>query len=396
MSKRLTVGDIMALPSFSRCRVVAGMDSLDRPVDSVTVADILDIAHWLNTNDFVHCVGRVVAGLSSEEAELALLTWVKSLIDAGASCLAIKLGRYIDEIPPSVLALGNERHFPIITLPEDATQASVTGAIYGALVRLETEASTTDDAQTRQVSQLLESLYSASEVGEVRSLAAQLGLGSPSSIVVGFIMPRTVGAFQLSEADVHHVRSYIEEHADAGISTYVARVNAGIGLLCFLNDAGGGESSSPAAGGPERLQGAIAKYSYILSALDSEERPAIIAGIGTVANGIAGMIDSARRARETITTMRNVGLKGPVIAYNGLGKYALLALLLRDPEACADYVTMTIGPLLEKDRNSGTDWAETLRVMLEENMCFRAAAGRLLMHPHSVRYRMEKYLTSSP
>ncbi|MCI7552104.1 MAG: PucR family transcriptional regulator ligand-binding domain-containing protein [Actinomycetaceae bacterium] len=117
-------------PEFSGARVLAGQDNLDRDVAAVTVAEIPDIARWLSGNDFVHGVGRVFALPGGGVDESAMHQWINELIDGGAACFAIKTHRYIDEVPPSVIKLGNDKGFPIIELPDGTVQAQVSEIIY--------------------------------------------------------------------------------------------------------------------------------------------------------------------------------------------------------------------------------------------------------------------------
>src|SRR5690606_11244005 len=48
-----------------------------------------------------------------------LTAWIADLADHGVSGLAIKLARYVDELPAAALELADRRGFPVVTLPGD-------------------------------------------------------------------------------------------------------------------------------------------------------------------------------------------------------------------------------------------------------------------------------------
>lgn len=124
------VRQILAHPELTGARVVGGARNLDRLVRAVTVAEIPDIAQWLNGDDFVHGVGKMFVSSDGEVDETAFLHWVEDLIVAGAACFAIKPGRYLGSIPQSVLQLGDMKGFPIIELPAGVVQSRVSQIIY--------------------------------------------------------------------------------------------------------------------------------------------------------------------------------------------------------------------------------------------------------------------------
>ncbi|MDD7384373.1 MAG: PucR family transcriptional regulator [Actinomycetaceae bacterium] len=130
MYSGVTVRRVLQHPEFEGAHVLAGAENLDKPVESVTVAEIPDIAHWLNGNDFVHGVGSFFGQANGTVDEAALLQWVRDLIDGGAACLALKTHRYINEVPQSVLQLGDEEGFPIIELPEGVIQARISSIVF--------------------------------------------------------------------------------------------------------------------------------------------------------------------------------------------------------------------------------------------------------------------------
>lgn len=135
----VTVRKILQLPEFDGAQVLGGADNLDRVVTSVTVAEIPDIARWLNGNDFVHGVGRLFARPDGTVDNEGLYQWVRDLIDSGAACLAIKTRRYLKKLPDEVIQLGDEEGFPIIELPDGVVQGRVSEIIFQMILEASQE-----------------------------------------------------------------------------------------------------------------------------------------------------------------------------------------------------------------------------------------------------------------
>lgn len=135
MTNMITVQRVLQSEIFKNAKVVAGKNGLNRPIKAVTIAEIPDIAKWLQGGDFVHCVGWFMGEKSKfHYTEIQFCNWVRALDKHGASCLAIKTKRYIDRIPQQLLDLGNEINFPIIELPPNLTQNDTTSAVMEILL----------------------------------------------------------------------------------------------------------------------------------------------------------------------------------------------------------------------------------------------------------------------
>ncbi|MFG1696608.1 PucR family transcriptional regulator ligand-binding domain-containing protein [Nonomuraea sp. NPDC049309] len=93
-------------------------------------------------------------------------------------------------------------------------------------------------------------------------------------------------------------------------------------------------------------------------------------------------LDQARRALEAAGDTR----RGPVVRFGELAGQGLLALL--DPAAAHAFSTAVLAPL--NAYGSRADLVESLRAYLESNGHWDAAAQRLGVHRHTLRYRMRR------
>lgn len=94
-------------------RVLAGGGGLGRPVSRMNVMEVPDIEPWVRPGELLLTTGYALRG---EPERLAGL--VAALDDRGVSALAVKVGRYLDEVPAEALRVAEERGFPVLALPE--------------------------------------------------------------------------------------------------------------------------------------------------------------------------------------------------------------------------------------------------------------------------------------
>ena len=113
-ANRWSVRDVLASPSLSEARVLAGMSGLERPVERLNVMEVPDILPWTAPRELLLTTGYPLRDRVGTLAEL-----IAALDDAGLSGLGIKRGRYLGALPDDVIGCAEERGFPLVELPED-------------------------------------------------------------------------------------------------------------------------------------------------------------------------------------------------------------------------------------------------------------------------------------
>jgi PucR family transcriptional regulator, purine catabolism regulatory protein len=111
---RWSVHDVLASPSLSGARVLAGTSGLGRSVERLNVMEVPDILPWTTPRELLLTTGYPLRDRVGTLADL-----VMALDDAGLSGLGIKRGRYLGALPDDVIRCADERGFPILELPED-------------------------------------------------------------------------------------------------------------------------------------------------------------------------------------------------------------------------------------------------------------------------------------
>lgn len=108
----LTLRKMIEISEFYDFEVLAGEEGLGREVKSVTVMDAPDIYNWMKGGEFL-----ITTGYSIKDNPKYIEFLIKKLNEKGAAGLGIKLGRFIREIPESVVHVANELRFPLIHIP---------------------------------------------------------------------------------------------------------------------------------------------------------------------------------------------------------------------------------------------------------------------------------------
>lgn len=105
----LTVADTLNLSLIEGARVVAGHNRLSNVVTWVHNTGVPDAPDWLNGGELVLTTGNTLPQSTDEQR-----IYVEAMAEVGVAALAIATGRYIDEIPPTMLEAADRCQLPLI------------------------------------------------------------------------------------------------------------------------------------------------------------------------------------------------------------------------------------------------------------------------------------------
>ena len=156
----LTVRSLLTIASLRGTRVLAGATGLDREVRRVNVMEVPDILPWVKPHELLLTTGfplraastaNGVAGTGSalsaqgsgEGAAIdpaAFSRLITELDGHGLAAIAIKLGRYLDELPAAVLEMADRIGMPVLRLPDDVAFDDVITDVFTELIDRQTGA----------------------------------------------------------------------------------------------------------------------------------------------------------------------------------------------------------------------------------------------------------------
>jgi purine catabolism regulator len=157
------VREVLTAPCLAEARVLAGAGGLDRVVQRLNVMEVPDILPWVKPHELL-----LTTGYPIRDDPAALVQLVADLDDRGLAALAIKLHRYIDEVPPGLLEEADRRDFPVIEFPQGVAFDDVLNEVLGTLLNRQAAlAARTEEVHRALVSVVLEG-------GTLDDLAAKL------------------------------------------------------------------------------------------------------------------------------------------------------------------------------------------------------------------------------
>lgn len=110
----LAVGEVLRASTLAGARLLAGAGGLGRIVQRLNVMEVPDILPWVKPHELL-----LTTGYPLRNTPQSLASLVGDLNDRGLAALAIKIGRYLDELPAELLTEADRLDFPIIQLPDD-------------------------------------------------------------------------------------------------------------------------------------------------------------------------------------------------------------------------------------------------------------------------------------
>ena len=128
MSQVLTLRDIVSRDEF-RISVLAGHRGLDRRVDSVHYADVVDPTSILGEGALIVTSGSQLTGSEQEQRE-----YVERLAEAGVVGLGFGLGPAHDAVPAALVEAAEERDLPLFVLPRSAPFVALSKFVHEASV----------------------------------------------------------------------------------------------------------------------------------------------------------------------------------------------------------------------------------------------------------------------
>lgn len=131
---KIKLFEILKLDGFQDVKVIAGSKGLSNNVENAYVMEVPDIVSYIDRDGLLFTTLYPI--IDDKEA---LESFIPKLNESGLAGLAIKLGRYIDDIPPYMIEQAEDLSFPLLLLPESANFSVLTNEILTKLLGIKTK-----------------------------------------------------------------------------------------------------------------------------------------------------------------------------------------------------------------------------------------------------------------
>jgi len=159
-----TIAELLQLPVFAGCRVLAGEENLQRSVVGVNATDVPDYYHWVAGGELL-----LSSCYSLHKNEEEQRRFIARLAERGLAGACIKFSHYFGEVPACILSAAKELGFPLIDLAPDVRFADVSRAVAEEITRRRTAVLNSSLSVNRLLTQMITVGASLAEIAETVS-----------------------------------------------------------------------------------------------------------------------------------------------------------------------------------------------------------------------------------
>ncbi len=375
----MTCRELLKLSSLKDARLVAGTDGLDRNIRWIYVAegfeDPRQFSNWLYGNELVF-----ITGLGIKNNPGLLMEFIEIISTKRVSGLVINIGPYIPSIPSEVIELADRLALPVFELPWESKLIDVTHEVCLSIIQKEQE--------EKSISNLIETiLFSDITLDEnIITRASFYGYDLKGPCRVLILNFNNLAAF-LAKKNVFDDKKILEMKASMkkNIQETVFKFNKKtlimlrsdtVILLMNVLGTNRNELESMIDGIREMVSRKFAGLTFIV-------------GVGNSYQELAYMKKSFSEAEYSLKVAK-LGTPGNLIFYySELGIYSLL-YSIKDQQLLKNFMTETLGPLIEHDKLSSNQLINTLEVFLSESTNIAITSEKLFIHKNTLKYRIQK------
>ena len=175
------LAEVLALPRFSDLQLLSSHSNLTQPLESVEITETPDVADFIPKNVMI-----LTTEMIYKDDQEKLKPFIDSLKQAECTALGIKVGRFLDEISPEIVAYASAVDLPLIKIPSTQPLGVLLHEIVGYLRDSKTEQmSVAFDIQKRFSTLLMQDVDATRFIAEfAKILNAPIILLSPWQQVI--------------------------------------------------------------------------------------------------------------------------------------------------------------------------------------------------------------------
>lgn len=347
--------------------LVAGVEGLERVVSFPHVVENQNVAEFLEGGEIIFTLGIALT------EEFTIDDLVHSVYEKGVSAVILNVGPYIQEIPESVIQMGNQNHLPIFYMPWESYCPLVVKAITKEIVRSEENRTAIEIA--------LKSVVGG---------ATQKDLYEDTLSTKGWDL---TGDFQVA------IIKAIDSSGDMVVNEERAEViKKSLGMLLMAQSGCIGIVRVKWGSAivfnnthEDKMNELISKIEKYLKGIQQHNEKLLFT-LGGHVQGVEQVCRSFDQAKKVMSVYNLVDEKvtsGELLRFDVLGIYKLL-LSIEDRKVLEEYYQTTIEPLVQYDMYHDTELCSTLKHYLEYNGSVNKVAEKLFVHRNTIGNQIHK------
>ena len=353
----LTVRDIIENNFFPGTELITGRESAGNIISWVNVQEILDSVDMVGSGELLITTGFDLADYTR------YFNLIKRLKAKGVVGLMVQTGYYVDSIPVYILESARKYKFPVLELPASFSFSEVLKTLISEINR--------ESVIGNQ--SYLDFNYFYPKLKKKLGESIERGIGRDNIIAV--LAVSAVNVYNEVGPDIEEAFENIKSLAVINCDTYIGHYEKNVQMTFCL----GFENTT-------KLRDLMDEIQVLLIRLSNKIGLNLFATADTVEdNNLENCIKHCMEALQTLHSTR---------AIRGTCMYEHMTFLKK---LYSIYRTNTLYSkenkvlrlLIDKDRESDSDYIKTVRFFLEENGNVTRAAKRLFVHRHTLINRMD-------
>ncbi|WP_260288537.1 PucR family transcriptional regulator [Peribacillus aracenensis] len=363
----LTVTDALKLPQIKQCQVVAGIQGLNREIESINSFDAPDVLSWLKPNELI-----LTTGYLFQDNPQQLDQFVIELAKMNCSGLFIKL----EEISQTTISIANMANLPILRIPTEFSLSDIMSPLLREIV-------------TRQNEQK-ESSYSIEDISGVGAENISYGIlgmtefkSSFPKITGGYIctvLPLTLQWNQRNDSIAYKqliktIETLTEQYK---IDKLIRNIKGSL-VIIYLDTIPLGNT---------HFYSQVTQISQqIISTLAKHLPMELSLGVGNYHTGINNLANSLQEALQSIDLGKRLNPGKEIYSYKEIITFKILQYAPKN--MLMDIVISNLAPLKDHDDETQSDLIKTLEAYLQCNLRPAETARKMGVHRNTIHFRIK-------
>lgn len=116
----ISLSKLLDIDILQNAKLICGKNGLNRKVTKINVMEVPDIIDWVSEGEFI-----LTTAYSIKDNMDKLVNIIERFHKKGVAGLGIKMKRYINVLPKSIIDLSERLEFPIIEIPQDISYSEI-------------------------------------------------------------------------------------------------------------------------------------------------------------------------------------------------------------------------------------------------------------------------------
>ncbi|MFD9628122.1 PucR family transcriptional regulator [Peribacillus muralis] len=361
----LTLTNALKLPQIKQCQVVAGIQGLNREIESINSFDAPDVLSWLKPNELI-----LTTGYLFQDNPQQLEQFVIELANMNCSGLVIKL----EEIPQATINIANMVNLPILKIPPEFSLSDIMSPLLREIVTRQNEQKESGNRIEDISGAGPENLsYGISGMKEVKF----------HQITGGYIctvLPLTLQWNQRNDSTTYKqliktIETLTEQYK---IDNLIRNIKGSL-VIIYLD--------TIPLGNPQ-FHLIITKINQqIISTLSKHLPLKLTLGVGNYHTDMNSLTNSLQEALQSIDLGKRFYPGKDIYSYKELIPFTILQYAPKN--VLLDIVTSNLAPLEEHDDETQSDLIKTLETYLQSNLRPAETARKMGVHRNTIHFRIK-------